>query len=195
MLSDNEIYESLSILKEQFKHKTSLKGFFDPQLFNARFLKNENQISINTTTDKFIQILHDGQLHWYTLSNVKSINDKHIQIYDSFLMRQTYENNKTFLSNTKKLLAKNIRIDRFECEIKSVQIQSDPTMCGLYAIGFAFDLCNDIDPTSQNYNESKMRNHLSVCLNRRKFSEFPKTSDSFQKKNLPHKFNLVTKTI
>ena len=65
MLSDNEIYESLLILKEQFKHKTNLKGLFDPQLFNARFFKNnESKICINPE-DMFIQIFHDGQLHWY----------------------------------------------------------------------------------------------------------------------------------
>jgi hypothetical protein len=33
MLTDNEIFASLKILKNQFSHKSYLKGFFDPQVW------------------------------------------------------------------------------------------------------------------------------------------------------------------
>jgi hypothetical protein len=189
MLSDNEIYESLLVLKEQFKHKTNLKGLFDPQLFNARFFKNnESKICINPE-DMFIQIFHDGQLHWYVISNFNSANDLQIQIYDSYFMKKTYEYNKQFLSNVKKLISRNKSTgiknesNLIECEIKSVQIQSDSKMCGVFAIAFAYDLCNGIDPATQNYDEYAMRKHLFECLKQRKFTEFPKSQISFLKTN------------
>ena len=195
MLSDNEIYQSLSILKEQFQHEKNLKGFFDPQAFNARFFKKENKISINTDLDKFVQILHDGKLHWYTLTNINTKHAQHIRVYDSYFMNKTYQDNKVFTSYLKKMISP-IDINSntsyasyasswfqvkeetnvIECSIEGVQVQSDLTMCGVFAIAFAYDLCVGNDPSTQIYDEERMRKHLYECLVRKKFTEFPKTS-------------------
>jgi hypothetical protein len=192
MLSDNEIYQALSILKEQFKHKKDLKGFFDPQAFNARFLKKENKILINTDQNTFIQILHDGELHWYTLTNIKAKHGHHIRIYDSYFNDKTYRDNKVFTSYLKKIIspessnksntvyASSFEIKEeanvIECSIESCQVQSDLTMCGVFAIAFAYDLCIGNDPSTQIYDEENMRKHLFECLIRKNFSEFPKTN-------------------
>ena len=196
MLSDNEIYQALLILKQQFQYRTNLKGFFDPQLFNARFIKS-NKISVNTTADSFIQILHDGQLHWYTLTNINTNSSNHIKVYDSYFMKKTYDNNRTFINSLKKLISNNLsdiilldsqshikkELNIIECTIETVQIQSEAKLCGLYSIAFAFDLCSGIDPATQIYDESKMREHLFQCLSQKQFTEFPKNNVSILNTN------------
>lgn len=172
MLSDNEIYQASLILKDQFKH---LKGFYDPQAFNARFFKNKNKLKINPNEDWFVQIMHDGHHHWYTITNLNAYYQ--IKIYDSFYMKKTYKNNQVFEHNLQKLLSSNETSQERRltvCSIESVQTQSSQTMCGLYAIAFAYDLCVGLDPSEQHYDESKMRYHLFKCLTEKSFSPFPK---------------------
>ena len=68
MLTDNEILAALQVLKNQFEHKTNLKGFFDPQsISNSKiFKRNQDLFYVNFAQDnRFIQILHDGHCHWY----------------------------------------------------------------------------------------------------------------------------------
>ncbi len=94
MLSDTEIFAALSILKNQFRFMTSLKGFHDPQTFNARFIKNPFKILSSPSTDKFVQILHDGHAHWITITNLGTPpGQKHIRIFDSLFNKTTYEQN------------------------------------------------------------------------------------------------------
>lgn len=100
MLSDNEIYESLLILQQEFKH---LKGFRDPQSFNARFVKNPSKI-IQKSSDKFVQILHDGNAHWITITNIGTNQNNHIRIFDSLYDERTYYNNQMIINFLKRFL-------------------------------------------------------------------------------------------
>ncbi len=94
MLSDTEIFAALSILKNQFRFVTNLKGFHDPQTFNARFTKNPFKILTSPCSDKFVQILHDGHAHWITITNLGTPSpQKHVRIFDSLFNMTTYEHN------------------------------------------------------------------------------------------------------
>lgn len=197
MLSDTEIFYALSILRNKFKHKQYLRGFQDPQTFNARFIKNRLRILVNDS-DKFIQILHDGNAHWITVTNLGTTASRHVRIFDSLFNESTYVGNAMLVNFLKRIYGKkNINVqnepgvsneliildnnayDSVTCSIESVQIQSDTALCGLFAIAFAFDLCSEFrDPTTQFYNEEKMRKHLFKCLTEREFSEFPKLYES-----------------
>ena len=184
-------------------HKT---GLYDPQALNTKNLK-KFQFYVEFP-DRFVQILHDGEMHWFTISNTKSTHGNQIQAYDSFYMNKTYINNQTFNGYLKKIIFppsneinnnhlrnKRHKLSRLnqettnfgvqikeefveiECAVESVQKQSDTVMCGLYAIAFALDLCQDIDPVYRHYDESKMREHLLKCLRQNYFEEFPQISD------------------
>jgi len=188
MLSDNEIYQALLILKQQFAYKNNLKGFQDPQTFNARFIKNPTQI-IESISDRFIQILHDGDSHWITVTNMNTRSNRHVNIYDSLYKEHTYESNQMLINFFKRVYQSKmcednesiILVDEIKvigCSIQPVQIQSNTTLCGVYAIAFAFDLCNDCDPSKQCYNEDKMRTHLYKCLREKRFDEFPKITSN-----------------
>lgn len=98
MLSDNEIYESLLILKKEF---TYLKGFCDPQSFNARFVKNPMRI-VKNSSEKFVQILHDGNAHWITITNLGTNQNNHIRIFDSLYSERTYFNNQMIMNFLKR---------------------------------------------------------------------------------------------
>ena len=77
MLTDNEIFHAQSILKDQFNN---IKGFYDTQIFNARFLKNPQKYFV-PYPEKFIQILHDGNLHWYTVTNLNTTQFNQVKTY------------------------------------------------------------------------------------------------------------------
>ena len=68
-------------------------------------------------------------------------------------------------------------LKKISCTIESVQIQSNRSICGLFAIAFAYEVCTGLaNPSHQFYNEEKMRKHLFKCLRDKRFSEFPKIS-------------------
>ena len=48
--------------------------------------------------------------------------------------------------------------------------------CGLFALSFATDLCQGLDPTTQCYDQSLMRQHYVNCLESATMSPFPKTT-------------------
>lgn len=209
MLSDNEIFAALKLLKRQFESNTR-RGFYDPQSFNVKRTKKFN-FRVRFPLERFVQILHIGeQLHWITLSNFRSRHENQVQAYDSLPMDTTYtggasssvaSNNATLQNCLRRILkgSSNVyqhqpnetddelsaNLTSIECCIEPVQRQPDATMCGLFAIAFALDLCLDIDPASQTYDVTRMRAHLFECLSQGCMREFPK-SDATRTLNSPN---------
>ena len=58
-----------------------------------------------------------------------------------------------------------------------VQKQSNSSDCGLFALAFAFDLANNLDPSIITYNEKILRKHLLACTENEEITEFPKTNE------------------
>lgn len=175
MLSDNEIFAALKLLQHQFESETR-RGFYDPQSMNAKRTK-KFAFRVEYPSQRFLQIIHNGRMHWLTLSNFRSFNPNQVQAYDSLPVESTYTNNRTIETCLQKILSSSDKSSgptTIECCIEPVQRQSDATMCGLFAIAFAVDLCLDIDPTTSVYDESQMRMHLYECLNDKFIFEFPK---------------------
>lgn len=184
MLTDNEIYLALELLKKQFQTVKNIKGLFDPQALNTKLAKKV-QFYVEYP-DRFIQILHNGDMHWFTITNMKSNFKYSIQSYDSYFMPKTYLNNKKFENYLKKLIMPSTNLNQsiqildtsndhicVECSVEAVKMQTNEKICGLYAIAFAYDLCVGVDPSTRNYNEDKMRKHLFKCLNQNYFEPFP----------------------
>lgn len=186
MLTDNEIYASLQILKNQFSTINNLHGFYDPQSMNAKQTKKFKFFV--EYPNRFIQILHDGDMHWYTLTNINSKHKYQVQAYDSFFMNKTYINNEYLVRCLRKLLKPSDIIDltdniHVECSIEPVQKQSDSTLCGLFAIAFIIDICLGKNPINLVYDEFQMRQHLYKCLNQNYFDSFPIAKHSVVNKN------------
>ena len=73
-LTDDLILASQKILREQ----TSISGFQDPIL-------GEKKNCFSITRENFIQILHDGYGHWFTVSTIRAQASNEVLIYDSML--------------------------------------------------------------------------------------------------------------
>lgn len=58
---------------------------------------------------------------------------------------------------------------------EKVQKQIGSADCGLFALAFATDLCQGLDPTTQRYDQALMRQHYVTCLESAKVIPFPKT--------------------
>lgn len=100
MLTDNEIYAAVKTLKQQFGG--NIKGLYDPQSMNAKRLRKA-QFYVQYP-ERFVQILHDGSLHWFTLSNLQSTKAHQIQSYDSLFVDSTYVHNKMLQTSLKKVV-------------------------------------------------------------------------------------------
>ncbi|XP_028410162.1 uncharacterized protein LOC114532775 [Dendronephthya gigantea] len=160
MLTVDSINLAQSILHEMFPH---LKGF-------QTVARGAVQAFLPVSGD-FIQILHDGSLHWVCTANISLTGSKDpaaVNMYDSM--------NQGFIAKfTKQQLASFMCIQNAEMKIimKSVQQQTSHVDCGVFAIAFATALALGQDPSKLRYDVPKMRPHLVECLKLKKMSPFP----------------------
>ena len=160
MLTVDSINLAQSILHEMFPH---LKGF-------QTVARGAVQAFLPVSGD-FIQILHDGSLHWVCTANISLTGGKDpaaVNMYDSM--------NQGFIAKfTKQQLASFLCIQSAEMKIimKSVQQQTSHVDCGVFAIAFATALAFGQDPSKLRFDVPKMRPHLVECLKLKKMSPFP----------------------
>ena len=160
MLTVDSINLAQSILHEMFPH---LRGF-------QTVARGAVQAFLPVTGD-FIQILHDGNLHWVCTANISLTGGKDpaaVNMYDSM--------NQGFIAKfTKQQLASFMCIQSAEMKVimKSVQQQTSHVDCGVFAIAFATALAFGQDPSKLRFDVPKMRQHLVECLKLKKMSPFP----------------------
>ena len=58
-----------------------------------------------------------------------------------------------------------------------VHKQSNSSDRGLFALAFAFDLANNLDPSIITYNEKILRKHLLPCIENEEITKFLKTNE------------------
>ena len=57
--------------------------------------------------------------------------------------------------------------------LMDVEKQSNGSDCGVLAIAYAFDICSGLNPYSVRFDQSKIRPHLTTCLENCQVSRFP----------------------
>ena len=80
---------------------------------------------------------------------------------------------------------------QFHVHFVDVQRQSGVSDCGLFAIANATAFCGGLDPHLQNFEQSKMREHLKKCILRNRLECFP---ESRRRKLGQHRF-VATKPV
>ena len=160
MLTVDSINLAQSLLRDACPH---LKGF-------QNVARGAVQ-AFEPVSGDFIQILHDGNLHWVCTSNVSFAGGKDpaaVAMFDS--MNQGY-----VAKFTKQQLASFLCIQNAEMKLimKSVQQQANTVDCGVFAIAFATSIAFGQDPSKQRFDVTKLRNHLFECLRSLKMSPFP----------------------
>ena len=168
--------ESLISRNEMVTHESinlaqSLLGDACPHLKGFQNVARGAVQAFEPVSGDFIQILHDGNLHWVCTSNVSFAGGKDpaaVAMFDS--MNQGY-----VAKFTKQQLASFLCIQNAEMKLimKSVQQQANTVDCGVFAIAFATSIAFGQDPSKQRFDVTKLRNHLFECLRSLKMSPFP----------------------
>ena len=162
MLTDVHINFCQRLLHEEFPQ---IRGFEDTSCGPV------GQFSVFRGT--FVQILHDGSLHWVCVSNAFVAEEKRcdtVHCYDSLNSDGTV---------TEKV-AKQIfdlsfcESDNLNINLKPVQQQTNGTNCGIFAIAYALSIVHGIDPTTIRFEEKRMRKHLVTCMEQKKLTPFPR---------------------
>jgi hypothetical protein len=158
-LDDNIINEAQKILRKQFP---MVEGWQDTLLA---------QTSFSTAVEESIQIHFTGQNHWVCSTSIGG----YIRVYDSAGSTQLTSSMEVQLTDCYKSL---ISANKLEVELPPVQVQSGAVDCGLFAIAFAYDLAAGNDPSNVHYDQCKMREHLTKCLESESFAPFPRQPKS-----------------
>ena len=82
---------------------------------------------------------------------------------------------KTLSKETVFLIASMVHGPSSELKITMMDIekQSNGSDCGVLAIAYAFDICSGLNPCSVRFDHSKIRPHLTTCLDNCQVSRFP----------------------
>ena len=180
---DNQPWLKIGKINLSEKHKEILiseTGWLDDSIVNAAQYMLQMHYSIpglqNTLLGysltyeimrkEFIQILHNGDNHWVTVSTV-GLESSHISLYDNLhspLTNFTKDQKCALLYTDKPCIT---------VQFSNVERQCNSFDCGIHAIAFATSLCCGEDVLSIKYNNKEMRKHLLNCLEMGKITTFP----------------------
>lgn len=164
MLSDSVI----NIFQDLMKTQYSANGLQDTvlgQLLHFDIYRNE----------PFVQILHDGRIHWVAISTY-GCNPGEVVLMDSLFNGKVADHIKRQIC-----AILNFTGDQLKINVIPVQQQSNGVDCGVFAIAFAnYILINKKNPTNNVFFlESEMRTHLLKNFKSKKMAPFPSSDRSY----------------
>ena len=129
------------------------------------------KLNFSVQKEEFVQILHNGSLHWLCVSNF-GCKKGEINNYDSLYCG-------VIANHVQKQIAKILEedSDHLTVHVKPVQQQTNQADCSVFAIAFATHLLHGEDPSRMHLNPSQMRDHLASCLKNNVMSLFPEYND------------------
>ena len=112
---------------------------------------------------KFIKILHVGDLHWVCVSHCLDLHKNSINVHDSL-------NNGAVPRFVKKQIASMLCSSEpaIHLNIVPVEQQTNSLDCGVFAVAFATSLAFGEDPAQRKYDMSAMRPSLRADSTQRK---------------------------
>lgn len=135
-------------------------------LFNTLLLTRGDS-SIAASTKGVVQIIHDPQnAHWFTVCT-KGCPDNTVDVFCSLHLTPSAAGMKAVTSCIK-FAGKEVKF-----RVKNIVTQSGSSACGLYAIAYVTSILHGQDPVNVRYDQSLMREHLAVCLEKGSLTMFP----------------------
>ena len=109
-------------------------------------------------------VLHVNNNHWICVAGNKN---NEIPVYDSM--------GGNLSQDTVHVIARMVKCEEEEFMVKlmPVQHQTNGNDCGLFALAFATDFAEGIDPSERYYDEKDLRNHLLQCFRNNEINQFP----------------------
>ena len=156
-LTANHISAAHLLLKRAFPKQN---GLCDTNYLSEKFLWPSSY-------QEFVQIIYVSGNHWACLSNVFCERENTIDLYDSMHC----DVSSTIMEQAAIIL--HCQAPSFTIRVVNVQQQEGGDSCGLFAVAYAYDICNRQDPFVSTYNESRLRPHLQRCYQQETISQFP----------------------
>ena len=160
MLSDTVIHTMQKMI-------TGVCGLQDPVL--------GQNLSFDIQKAPFVQVLHDGDAHWLSISTFGC------SVGEVFLL------DSMFRGKVKNHIIRQICAimhcteDILTVRVVPVQQQTNTVDCGLYALAFVKHIADTgSNPSYVAFNGSLMRNHLLQCVNGNQFIAFPKAETALR---------------
>ena len=125
-----------------------------------------NTMCFDVELGEFVQILHNGQGHWLTVSSVGRSHGQ-IEVYDSAYSSCSSSSKAQIAA----LLA--TQLPSIELKYMDTQMQSGSSDCGLFAVAFATAIVFGKQPGLFSFDQSQMREHLKKCLEQQCITMFP----------------------
>ena len=162
-LTDDIVDYTQSLLSQQFREIDSLQSVC---LLEA----GAGQTPLGSPTRPWVQVVWVGQCHWITVSSLRTSRRNAVQIYDSMY---SVSASKKLICQLSVLSFKFTEDDELIIEHQNMQRQQGGNDCGLFAVAVATALCHDIDPLTCRFHQSRMREHLRLCLTKGRMEPFP----------------------
>ena len=166
MLNDNLIQTFQQMLKIKYPNAHGLQDPLLGQALNFAVYQ----------TIPFVQVLHDGSLHWIAISTY-NCKEGEIFLMDSMFCGRVTHQTKHQVCSILNSNKKELKIVAFP-----VQQQSNAIDCGVFALAFIHCILSEKKtPVEVNFDTSKMRMHLLHCLVKNKLSQFPRSDRNHRK--------------
>jgi Ulp1 protease family, C-terminal catalytic domain len=142
------------------------------QGFNTPLLAQTSDGFPAASIDKPVVQIHHFSQHWVT--SYRPSNDETVFVFDSMLR---YNGGKPVTSpELVKQLSQIYGRNRshFDVTFPSVTQQKNGGVdCGVFAIAYAVDVCEGLDPGQRLYDYSQLRRHVVSCFRKQQLSPFP----------------------
>ena len=114
-----------------------------------------------------MQVLHNGQGHWLTISTIEVVSPAVVNVYDSKYSSASRD--------LKMQIASLLHTDHSVITLlyQDVQKQHGGSDCGLFAIAYATALVHGFQPEECYFSQATMRSHLLRCFEEKKMLMFP----------------------
>ena len=148
-----------------------------PRIAGLQTCLNASKLTFRPVKDSFIQVINRnpeaGGNHWLTLSTVKcNRNGSEVKVHDSSFTSVSFPVQQS-ICNIMRRGTPPKRSDVIKVLFTDVSWQPNPNDCGLYAIANAVCDALGIDPTTQGYVTSEMRQHLISCFEKNEIFPLP----------------------
>ena len=163
-MSDIVIIYPLLLLHKQFPDAPDLE---DTELGIWKQFSKQN--------GEFFQILDDKN-YWLVVARVVECAEVEVYLYDSLPSGYTSKNVVKKICQINFFQGKQLRF----CK-RSVQQQSKGVDCGAFAVALTMDLLFGFTPKKRNYDESKLRSDLLMCLEKGRLVPFPQSTETRKK--------------
>ena len=116
-----------------------------------------------TVDGEFVQVLHMNNNHWICAAGNRK---DEVSVYDSM--------GGNLSKDTVHVIARMVKYEDKELMVKLIPLQHETNGndCGLFALAFASDFAEGIDPSEPYYDKKALRNHLLQCFRNNKINQF-----------------------